>query len=74
MELYGGNMEFTQEGNCVDSGDLESINVCVKDGGAGKFFVINTEKWSVDNPEEFLGLLKRVEKAFAAEQEASIKE
>ncbi len=74
MELYGGNMEFTQEGNCVDSGNLESVNICVKDGGAGKFFVIKTKKWSVDNPEDFLRLLKRVEKAFAVEQETSIKE
>lgn len=63
-ELFGGNMEFTQEGNCVDDSNLESIKIEVKDGGAGKFFTIVTEGWSMDKPEEFLQLLKRVEKAF----------
>ena len=68
IKLYGGMMDFTQEGNCCDGGN-ELLRVRIKDGGGGKYFVLETEQWSIDNVGEIKVLLDKVGKAFEMKKE-----
>jgi|694.fasta_scaffold29594_4 hypothetical protein len=57
---------FTQESNCVDGGEWEMLQVECKsslgmDYDDGAFFVLTTEKWSVNDSEEIKELLQRVQ-------------
>lgn len=63
MELYGGHMEFTQEGDSVNGG-IDLIKIEVSDAGGGKFMRIITEGWSFNKPEELVLLLNKVRVAF----------
>ena len=63
MELYGGHMEFTQEGDSVNGG-IDLIKIEVSDAGGGKFMRIITEGWSFDKPEELVVLLNKVRGGF----------
>lgn len=54
---------FTQEANCCDGGEYETLIVEAKsslgisaDGGA--FFVLKTEQWAVDEPEDIFEILQ----------------
>lgn len=63
MELYGGHMEFTQEGDSVNGG-IDLIKIEVSDAGGGKFMRIITEGWSFDNLDELVELLNKARVAF----------
>jgi hypothetical protein len=59
---------FSQEPNCVDGGEIETLEVRVEsslgvDYDEGGFFVIKTEQWAFDNITEFSEMLQRVQDA-----------
>ena len=60
--------KFSQEANCLsDSNDYESLEIeALSDLGidrnAGCFFVLKTEKWSVDSVEDLEKLFDRIRK------------
>ncbi len=58
-------MIFEQEGNCCDGGD-EVLIVHVKDGGGGKFLILETDQWAT-TIEEITEILKKVNTAFECE-------
>ena len=64
--LYGGTMDFTQEGDC--DGGVESLKIYVEDHGAGKFFVLETQRWSINDPDDLKILLDKAKKAFEFEE------
>jgi hypothetical protein len=71
---------FYQEANCVDGGESEQLIVEAKsslgiDGDGGAFFVLRTKQWAFDDMndfEEFVSLLRRVEAAVNATNPTSI--
>jgi hypothetical protein len=59
---------FSQESNCVDGGEVETLEVRVEsslgvDYDEGGFFVIKTEQWAFDNITEFSEMIQRVQNA-----------
>lgn len=59
---------FSQEPNCVNGGEIETLEVRVEsslgvDYDEGGFFVIKTEQWAFDNITEFSEMLQRVQDA-----------
>ena len=69
--LERATFEFTQDTNCVSSSDeYESLTVEVesslgidRDKGKNFFYVIKTDKWSVDSEEDFKKIFERIQKA-----------
>jgi len=64
---------FSQEANCVDgrSDDVETLTVEAKsslgiDNDGGAFYVLRTEQWAIDGPNEINELIKRCETAVNA--------
>ena len=66
--LDRATFEFSQEGNCIsDSDDIEFLTIeCESslgiDNDKGCFFVLKTEKWSIDNEQDLKKLFDRIEK------------
>jgi hypothetical protein len=50
-----------------DEGDLQ-LTVKVEDEGGGKFFVIKTERWTFDKPEDLIAVIERVRARFHDEE------
>lgn len=60
IDILGQTFEitFTQDNDCVEGGDLgQFLKIKTADGGGGDFFIIETERWSFDDIEEFIRLL-----------------
>jgi hypothetical protein len=60
--------KFTQEGNCMNSDNIEEIEIkCLSDMGIdnaeGCFYVIKTEAWSIDSVEDLQELFDRIHKS-----------
>ena len=72
VELESATFRFSQQGNCVDKAEYETLTVEYKsdlglDYTNGGFFVIKTEQWSVDSVEELQKLFDRISKAMIKE-------
>jgi hypothetical protein len=52
-------MTFTQDSDCCDSGDGQFLKIKTQNGGGGDFFVIETERWAIDNIAELITTLKK---------------
>lgn len=63
-ELNNGKMLFSQNADSCSEDDYQSLEVEVRDGGAGKYFVIKTDSWAFDSVEELIEILNRVKLAF----------
>ena len=68
IKLESASFEFSQEGNCVDKEDYETITIeCKSDLGIdntdGCFYVIRTEQWSLDSIDDLQKLFERISKA-----------
>lgn len=66
--MEGGEMIFGGEGDSISDGP-QTLIVKVQDAGAGKFFVIETERWAFDTIEELTALLDQVKVAFKVGKE-----
>ena len=58
---------FTQEGNCVDSEDFESLEIkYVSSLGLDRdkegFYILKTDSWAIDSTEDLKMLFERIEK------------
>ena len=50
---------YSQDNDCVDGGeDGQFITIKTENGGGGDFFVLETERWAIDNIEELIETLK----------------
>ena len=68
VKLESASFEFSQEGNCVDKEDYETIMIeCKSDLGIdyteGCLYVIRTEQWSLDSIDDLQKLFDRINKA-----------
>ena len=67
--LENASFEFSQDANCLSDGDdTESIIITCEDSlgvdrGEGCFFVLKTEKWSIDGVEDLEKLFNRIRKS-----------
>jgi hypothetical protein len=71
------DFKFYQEANCVDGGDGETLIVEAKsslgiDGDGGGFLVLKTEQWAINDINDVVNMLKRVERAVEATNPTSI--
>ena len=66
--LERATFEFSQDGNCISSSDqYESLTIeCESslgiDRDEGCFYVLKTEKWSVDSEQDLKKLFDRIQK------------
>lgn len=67
-KLDSAIFEFSQEGNCVDRAEYETLTIECKadigiDNTEGCFFVLKTEQWSIDTVDELQLILDRIAKS-----------
>lgn len=65
--LDSARFEFSQETNCVDTGDVEILEIRCEsslgiDRDGGCFFVLKTDSWSLDSVEDLEKLFNRIKK------------
>jgi hypothetical protein len=66
--LERATFEFSQDGNCISSSDqYESLTIeCESslgiDRDEGCFYVLKTEKWSIDDEQDLKKLFDRIQK------------
>jgi len=70
IKLDKVTFEFTQEEHCMsnDMGGVETLTIeCMSDMGItdteGAFYVLKTEQWAINGPEELVALLDKVKQA-----------
>jgi hypothetical protein len=70
IKLEKVTFEFTQEEHCMssDMGGYELLTIeCMSDMGISDseeaFYVLKTEQWAIDEPEELVALLDKVKQA-----------
>jgi hypothetical protein len=70
IKLDKVTFEFTQEEHCcsTDMNGVETLTIeCMSDMGIsdseGAFYVLKTEQWAIDEPEELVALLDKVKQA-----------
>jgi hypothetical protein len=70
IKLDKVTFEFTQEEHCCSNkmGGTEILTIeCMSDMGIsdtdGAFFVLKTEQWAIDGPEELVALIDKVKQA-----------
>jgi hypothetical protein len=66
-KLENATFTFSQETNCVDEGDIEELTIRCEsslgiDNDEGCFYVLETERWSIDSVEELQKLFDRISK------------
>jgi len=67
--LERATFEFSQDGNCISTSDqYESLTIeCESslgiDRDEGCFYVLKTEKWSIDDENDLKKLFDRIQKA-----------
>ena len=66
--LESTTFNFSQEGNCIDESDIETLEIRCEsslgiDRDEGYFYVLKTEQWSIDGVEELQKLFDRIKKS-----------
>lgn len=68
--LEKATFEFSQEANCIsDSNEIETLTIDFEsslgiDRDEGGFFVLKTDKWSVNDEQDLKKLFDRIKKLF----------
>ena len=68
QKLDSASFEFSQEGNCIDKDEYETLTIECKsdigiDNSDGCFYVLRTEQWSIDSVAELEEIFERINKA-----------
>lgn len=72
--LERATFEFSQDGNCISSSDqYEYLTIECEadlgiDRGEGCFYVLKTEKWSINDEKELKQLLDRIQKVLTKDK------
>jgi hypothetical protein len=65
--LESASFEFSQDGNCADGGYESLVIRCESslgiDRDKGCFYILKTEQWAINEPEELVALLDKVKQA-----------
>lgn len=68
-EISAGSIVYEQPGDCCGNDDYQFLEVEIADGGGGKYLVLKTERWHIDNISAFAELLKSVMAKFDVENQ-----
>ena len=61
MEIFEKSITYTQENDCCDPSELgQQLILKTQDGGGGSYVVIETERWAIDDIDEFCKALKDI--------------
>ena len=71
-ELSEMRVSYTQDTDCCDSSLCQLLTIKTEDGGGGTFFVIETERWAFDDPQELIDLLTDFKRRFKNDCEKTI--
>jgi hypothetical protein len=71
-KLESMTFNFSQESNCVDSGDVEELEIRCEsslgiDNDGGYFYILKTDGWAVDSVEDLQKLFDRIQKSIKNE-------
>ena len=58
------SVTYQQDSDSCSDG-VQTITIILRDAGGGDYYVIETEEWAIDTPEEFLELFKHIKGADA---------
>lgn len=58
------SVTYTQDADNCSTG-VQEITISLRDAGGGDYYVIATDEWAIDTPEEFLELFKHIKGADA---------
>jgi hypothetical protein len=78
--LERATFEFSQDGNCISGSDqyefltVECESSLGIDRDEGCFFVLKTEKWSIDSVDELENLFNRIRKVILKKEKNEAKE
>ena len=78
--LERATFEFSQDGNCISGSDqyefltIECESSLGIDRDEGCFFVLKTEKWSIDSVDELENLFNRIRKIILKKEKNETKE
>lgn len=72
-EIFEGMLLYTQDEDSCDETGIGSQNLEVRthDAGAGKYLVIQTQRWAMDSIDELVEILKDAAKRLAVGEEKS---
>lgn len=59
-ELARASFTITQDGDCCGGHDIQTLKLSSDDGGAGWFWILETERWAFDSPEELYNQLREI--------------
>jgi hypothetical protein len=58
MKSYELKLTASQEQDCEDPGDEpQFLEIFTGNGGGGDYFILKTERWAFDSPQEFFDLI-----------------
>lgn len=65
--LESATFDFSQEGNCVDAADVETLEIRCEsslglDRDEGCFYILNTRAWSINSVDDLQILFNRIQK------------
>jgi hypothetical protein len=61
------SIDLHQDADCCQSGDMaQELKIRLIDGGGGPFFVLETQRWAFDDPNEIKAILDSIKEAFGA--------
>ena len=71
-KLESMTFNFSQESNCVDSGDVEELEIRCEsslgiDYDGGCFYILKTDGWAIDSVEDLQKLFDRIQKSIKNE-------
>ncbi|MFZ4617714.1 MAG: hypothetical protein ACOYM2_16145 [Rectinemataceae bacterium] len=72
-EIFEGMLRYTQdEDSCDETGvGSQTLEVRTHDAGAGKYLVIETQRWAMDSIDELVEVLRDAAKRLAVGEEAT---
>lgn len=61
MKIFEKTFLYEQDNDCCDSGNLgQTLTVQTQDGGGGNYIILSTERWAIDDIDQFCAELKKV--------------
>jgi hypothetical protein len=60
-------IEYNQEGDSVLDGLDQTLEISTEDAGSGHYYVIKSDRWAFDSPEELISILNDFEQRLKLE-------
>ena len=59
MKDWELKLVVSQEQDCTASGDdCNTLEIFTRDGGGGPYFILKTDRWAFDDPDEVIDIIK----------------